>query len=57
VARDIKLHVEQMAGLNKETQDAVRKPGAWSALPKAKADCDSSKTNEEIARTLNGEGK
>ena len=50
--QDIKLHGDQMAGLDKETQDAVRKPGAWSALPKAKTDWDSSNTNEEIALTL-----
>ena len=55
--QDIKLHSEQMAGLDKETQDAVRKPGAWSALPKAKADWDSSNTNEEIAQVLSGDGK
>jgi len=55
--QEIKLHCEQMAGLDKETQDAVRNPGAWSALPKAKADWDTPKTNEEIALTLSGDGK
>ncbi len=55
--QDIKLHGEQMAGLDKKTQAAVRKPGAWSALPKAKVDWDSSNTNEEIAQTLSGDGK
>jgi hypothetical protein len=55
--QDIKLHGEQMAGLDKETKDAVRKPGTWSALPKAKADWDSSNTNEDIALTLSGDGE
>jgi len=55
--QDIKLHAEQMAGLDKEAQDAVRKPGAWSVLPKAKTDWDTPKTNEEIALTLSGNGE
>ena len=35
-------------------QDFVRKPGAWSALPKAKADWDTPATNAAIAATLAG---
>ena len=53
----VKLHSEQIAGRDKETQDAVRKPGAWSALPKAKVDWDSSNSNEEIALSLSGDGE
>jgi hypothetical protein len=30
----------------------ARKPGAWSALPKAKADWDSATTNAAIAAAL-----
>ena len=30
----------------------VRKPGAWSALPKAKADWDTPATNAKIAKAL-----
>lgn len=36
-------------------QDFTRKPGAWSALPKAKADWDSPSTNAAIAASLIGE--
>ncbi len=36
-------------------QDFTRKPGAWSALPKAKADWDSPATNAAIAASLIGE--
>lgn len=35
-------------------QDSARKPGAWSGLPKAKADWDSSATNAAIAARLTG---
>ena len=35
-------------------QDFARKPGAWSALPKAKADWDSPKTNAAVADALTG---
>ena len=35
-------------------QDFARKPGAWSALPKAKTDWDSPKTNAAIADALSG---
>ena len=35
-------------------KDFARKPGAWSGLPKAKADWDSAKTNAEIAEELAG---
>ena len=35
-------------------QDFARKPGAWSALPKAKADWDSPKANAAIAEELTG---
>lgn len=35
-------------------QDFARKPGAWSRLPKAKADWDSQKTNAAIAKELTG---
>ena len=35
-------------------QDFARKPGAWSALPKAKNDWDSPKTNAAIADALTG---
>jgi len=33
-------------------QDFARKPGAWSALPKAQADWDSPATNSAIADAL-----
>jgi len=33
-------------------QDFARKPGAWSTLPKAKADWDSPKTNATITDAL-----
>jgi prevent-host-death family protein len=36
-------------------QDFARKPGAWSALPKAKADWDSQASNAEIAGELIGD--
>jgi prevent-host-death family protein len=36
-------------------QDFARKPGAWSALPKAKADWDSPTSNAEIADELTGD--
>ena len=35
-------------------QDFARKPGAWSGLPKAEADWDSSATNAAIADALAG---
>ena len=35
-------------------QDFARKPGAWSALPKAKTAWDSPKTNAAIADALTG---
>jgi len=35
-------------------QDFARKPGAWSGLPKAKADWDSAKTNTALADELAG---
>ena len=35
-------------------QDFARKPGAWSALPKAKADWDKPATNAAIADALTG---
>ena len=35
-------------------KDFARKPGAWSGLPKAKADWDSAKTNAAIAEELAG---
>jgi len=35
-------------------QDFARKPGAWSALPKAKADWDTPATNAAIAAALTG---
>ncbi|MDO8699934.1 MAG: type II toxin-antitoxin system prevent-host-death family antitoxin [Rhodoferax sp.] len=35
-------------------QDFARKPGAWSALPKAKADWDTPATNAAIADALTG---
>jgi prevent-host-death family protein len=35
-----------------EAQGVVRKPGAWSDLPKAKADWDSEATNAAIADSL-----
>ena len=54
--QEIKLHGEQQATSGKVTQDVVRKPGAWCELPEAKADWDSSNTNEDIARTLSGDG-
>ncbi len=34
--------------------DVHRKPGAWSELPKAKADWDSPETNAAIADALKG---
>ena len=34
--------------------DVTRKPGAWSALPKAKADWDTPATNAAIADALTG---
>jgi prevent-host-death family protein len=36
------------------TQGIARKPGAWSALPKAKADWNSPATNAAIAAALTG---
>ena len=36
-------------------QDFARKPGAWSSLPKAKADWDAPATNAAIADALTGE--
>lgn len=36
-------------------QDSTRKPGAWAALPKAKADWDSPATNTAIAAMLTGD--
>lgn len=36
-------------------QDSTRKPGAWSGLPKAKADWDSAATNAAIADALTGD--
>lgn len=36
-------------------QDFARKPGAWSGLPKAKTDWDSSATNAAIADALTGD--
>lgn len=33
-------------------QVVARKPGAWSALPKAPADWDTPKTNAELAEVL-----
>ena len=35
-------------------QDFARKPGAWSKLPKAKTDWDTSATNTAIADALTG---
>lgn len=35
-------------------QDFARKPGAWSALPKAKVDWDTPATNAAIADALTG---
>ena len=35
-----------------EPQGIARKPGAWSGLPKAKADWDSEATNADIAEAL-----
>ena len=35
-------------------QDFARKPGAWSSLPKAKADWDAPATNAAIADALTG---
>jgi hypothetical protein len=35
-------------------QAFARKPGAWSALPKAKADWDATATNAAIADALTG---
>ena len=35
-------------------QDFARKPGAWSKLPKAKTDWDTSATNAAIADALTG---
>ena len=35
-------------------KDFARKPGAWSGLPKAKANWDSAKTNAAIAEELAG---
>ena len=35
-------------------QHFARKPGAWSALPKAKADWDTPATNAAIADALTG---
>ncbi|MHB1591287.1 MAG: type II toxin-antitoxin system Phd/YefM family antitoxin [Sulfuricella sp.] len=35
-------------------QDFARKPGAWSALPKANADWDTPATNAAIADELTG---
>jgi len=37
------------------THDSARKPGAWSALPKAKTDWDSPATNAAIAAALTGD--
>ncbi len=37
-------------------QGFVRKPGAWSGLPKTKADWDSPKTNAALADELAGSG-
>lgn len=36
-------------------QDFARKPGAWSTLPKAKADWDTPATNAAIADALTGD--
>ncbi len=36
-------------------QDFTRKPGAWSALPKGKADWDSPSTNAALAASLIGD--
>lgn len=36
-------------------QDFTRKPGAWSGLPKPKADWDSPATNAAIADALTGD--
>lgn len=36
-------------------QNFARKPGAWSSLPKAKADWDAPATNAAIADALTGE--
>ena len=36
-------------------QNFSRKPGAWSSLPKAKADWDAPATNAAIADALTGE--
>lgn len=38
-----------------DAQGVARKPGAWSALPKAKADWDSVTTNAAIAEMLAGD--
>lgn len=35
-------------------QTLARKPGAWSGLPPAPADCDAPETNAELAETLTG---
>ena len=35
-------------------QDSARKPGAWSGLPKAKADWDTPATNSAIADAVTG---
>jgi len=35
-------------------QEFARKPGAWSALPKAQADWDSPEANAQIADALTG---
>lgn len=35
-------------------QTLARKPGAWSALPKAPADWDAPETNADLAETLTG---
>ena len=35
-------------------QDFARKPGAWSRMPKAKADWDTPATNAAIAAALTG---
>lgn len=54
--QEIRLHGERQATSGKVTQDVVRKPGAWSELPRAKVDWDSSTTNTYIARMLSGDG-
>lgn len=35
-------------------QDFARKPGAWSGMPKAKADWDTPATNAAVAAALTG---